>query len=63
MLTITITPTALWFKNLDGAMVDKVSAVVPLEISAKGGYCFKGEPTTLYKALLTLSYTYDIELM
>lgn len=63
MLHITITPTALWFTDLDGEMLDKITPYVDLEISHKGGYCVKGTPADLYKILVKLSYEFDIELM
>ena len=63
MLTITITPTMLTFKNLDEETANKLHDEVGLKWNEKGYYFVKGDGFHLYKMLLQLSYTYDIEII
>lgn len=62
MLTITITPTALYFRELSDELFLKFNKLYNLEESRKG-WCIKGTEAQLFKILLKLSYDYDIELM
>ena len=61
MLTITITPTMLTFKNLSDELHGELKEVYGMKFNGKDFY-IKGNPQDLYKILLQLSYTYDIEL-
>ena len=61
MLTITLTPTMLVFENLTDEIADSLKIDVELKVNEKG-YFIKGKPQELYKVLLQLTYTYDIEL-
>ena len=61
MLYITITPSALYFNHLSDDLHTAISQLYKLE-ECKKGHCIKGEPAELYKVLVKLSYTYDIEL-
>lgn len=65
MLTINITPTTLAFKHLDDEMFKKLKyeEKLDLEYSEKGYFFIKGTEKELYKTLLKLAYTYDIELV
>ena len=62
MLTIIITPTMITFKNLDDETANKVCDLISIKWCDKG-YYLKGDEAKLFKALLTLSYTYDIEIV
>lgn len=62
MMTITLTPSMLTFKDLDDNTAANLPAEFEVKWSEKGYYYVKGAPEQLYKLLLTLSYTYDIEL-
>ena len=62
MLTIVLTPTMLTFKNLDDEMANKLHDLINIKWGEKG-YYLKGSEQELFKALLTLSYTYDIEIV
>lgn len=62
MLNITLTPTMLVFENLDDETAEKLDVAVDVKINDKGQYYAKGNPMELYKVLLHLTYTYDIEL-
>ena len=63
MLTIVITPTALTFENLSKELFEVLTHREGLSLEAsKKGYKLEGRPEELYKVLLKLSYTYDIEL-
>lgn len=62
MLTVVLTPTMLTFKNLDEEMANKLYDLIGIKWGDKG-YYLQGNPETLFKALLTLSYTYDIEIV
>lgn len=62
MLTIVLTPTMLTFKNLDEETANKVYDLIGIKWGDKG-YYLKGNEHELFKALLTLSYTYDIEIV
>ena len=61
MLEITITPTALHFPSLSDEVYNKLRAEYVL-VESKKGYAITGSPHELFKVLLALSYTYDIEL-
>ena len=63
MLTILITPTMITFKNLTDEMQEKLNKEYPLELNKKGEIAIRGDEVKLYKALLKLSYTYDIEIV
>ena len=62
MLEITITPTMLTFKNLTDEMANKLHDAHNLKWSDKGYYYIQGNEKELFKTLLSLAYTYDIEL-
>lgn len=62
MLTITMTPTMLTFKDLPEEQANTFYDEFELKWSEKGYYYVKGTPEQLYKLLLKLSYDYDIEL-
>lgn len=62
MLTIVLTPTMLTFKNLDDEKANKLHDLIGIKWGDKG-YYLKGNESELFKALLTLSYTYDIEIV
>lgn len=62
MLTITITPTMLTFADLTEEQANALHDKLGLKWSRKGYYYKQGTPEELYKTLLDLSYTYDIEL-
>lgn len=62
MLTVVITPTMLTFKNLDEETANKVFDLIGIKWGDMG-YYLKGEPQELFKALLLLSYTYDLEIV
>ena len=61
MLDITITPAALYFNDLSNDLWYELHHKYKLE-ECKKGHIIKGEPAELYKILVKLSYTYDIEL-
>ena len=61
MLQITITPTKLYFNNLNDALYQELKQVISLLNDSKG-YYMEDTPQALYKTLLKLSYTYDIEI-
>lgn len=62
MLTITLTPTTVSFTNLTDEQAATLTGNYELKWSDKGYYYVKGKPEQLYKLLLDLTYTYDIEL-
>lgn len=64
MLSITITPTALIFTGLsDELFIDLAEKYKDFEFrNDKKGVAVLGKPAKLFKLLLDLSYTYDIEL-
>lgn len=62
-ITITLTPTMITFKELTDEMHLKLFDGYGLEHSPKGYYFIKGKPAELYKILLELSYTYDLEVI
>lgn len=62
-LQITITPTMLTFKELSDELANEVHDKIGIKWNEKGYYYLKGNPQDLYKALLTLSYTYDMEII
>lgn len=61
-IQITITPTMLAFKCLPDEIHQELSKVYNIEAHSKGYHFIKGSPQELYKVLLKLSYTYDIEI-
>ena len=63
MLTINITPTMLTFKHLTDEMANKLYDEIGIKWNEKGYYFIKGDEKELFKLLLKLSYTYDIELV
>lgn len=63
MLTIIITPTTLTFKNLSDELEQAIAEKLILTTDSKGNKCYKGNAEELYRALLVLSYTYDIEIV
>ena len=63
MLTITITPTMLTFKDLTDETANILNDAYGLEWCDKGYYFIKGNEKHLFKTLLKLSYDYDIELI
>ena len=63
MLTITLTPTMITFKDLDDETANTLYDTLEIKWSDKEYYYMKGTPEQLYKALLKLSYTYDIEMV
>lgn len=60
MLEITITPTMIVFTSLPDDLYSTISQQFDLE-ECKKGHCIKGTPAELYKHLLKLTYTYDLE--
>lgn len=64
MITINLTPTMLTIKDLTDEMFTKLMFVEKLKLKYddKGYYYIKGTGEELYKILLKLTYTYDIEL-
>lgn len=64
MITINLTPTMLTIKDLTDEMFAKLMFIEKLELKYddKGYYYIKGTEEELYKILLKLTYTYDIEL-
>lgn len=64
MLSITITPTALIFTELsDELFIDLAEKYKDFEFrNDEKGVAVLGKPAKLFKLLLDLSYTYDIEL-
>lgn len=63
MLTITITPTMLTFKDLSDSLANHLHAYIGIKWCDKGYYYLEGDEKLLYKTLLQLSYTYDIEIV
>jgi hypothetical protein len=61
MLEITLTPTLLAFRNLDDETANKLHDY-GLQWNDKNKYHIRGDEKTLFKILLKLSYTYDIEI-
>lgn len=62
-LQITMTPTMLSFKELPEELANNFYDDYELKWSTKSReYYISGTPENLYKALLKLSYTYDIEI-
>lgn len=61
MLSITITPTRLYFNNLTDELQINIETYVDLKHNSRGFYV-EGDEKQLYKILLKLAYTYDIEL-
>lgn len=62
-LTITLTPTMITFKHLPDELANKFYDDFEIQWNVKNGYYFKGSEKELYKVLLKLSYTYDIEII
>ena len=63
MLTITITPTMLTFKDLTDGLANRLHSEIGLKWCDKGYYFVEGDEKHLFKTLLKLSYTYDIEIV
>ena len=61
MLSIAITPTRLYFNNLTDELQINIETYVDLKRNSRGFYA-EGDEKQLYKILLKLAYTYDIEL-
>ena len=65
-LQISITPTMLIFQDLDHAKIQEMKSLMKnlpeFEYSEKGYFFIKGSEKELFKTLLNLSYTFDIEL-
>lgn len=61
MLNIKIEPDCLIFVKLSTELWEKFYKEYNLTV-CKGGHYVKGTPEELFKILLKLSYTYDIEL-
>lgn len=63
MLTIKVTPTAIYFKDLSNEIFSSLTEDLMLDLQkSPKGYCIVDEPKNLYKILVKISYTYDIEL-
>jgi len=62
MIKISIAPGSLFFVKLSPSVERVVRESYNLQWNGKRHF-IKGEPDELYKVLLTLSYTYDIELI
>lgn len=68
MLTIVLTPTMITFKEeLSDELANNICDAIPADAEMKwneqNGYFVKGNEKVLYKTLLKLSYTYDIEIV
>lgn len=61
MLTVTLTPSMLVFGDVPDDLVEGLKGDFELRSNDKG-YYIKGKPQELYKVLLQLTYTHDIEL-
>lgn len=62
-LSITISKTAIFFNSLPDEVYTAIKKHYPyLELTPKGNYAIFDKPDKLYKILLDLSYTYDIEI-
>lgn len=62
-LSITIGKTAIYFNNLPQEVYTAIKKHYPdLELTLKGNHVIYDKPDKLYKILLDLSYTYDIEI-
>ena len=61
-LQITLTPTMISFKHLPDELANKFYDDFDIKWNEKGYYYYKGSEKELYKILLNLSYTYDIEI-
>lgn len=64
MLTIIITPTTLNFPTLTDEQHTALKADFDVqEVNNGKGHKINGTPEQLFKIMLKLSYTYDIELI
>ncbi len=64
MLNITITPTAIYFNNLtDDLRTDIKKRYPDLTLTPKGKYAVIDKPEKLFRVILELSYTYDLEIV
>ena len=64
MLTIILTPTSLYFKELSDELYEKLKESLEFEWSDKRKmFYIQDKPEKLYKILLKLAYDYDIELI
>lgn len=61
-IQITLTPTTLVFKSLTETGHLHLIDELKLTYSDKDYFFLKGSEKELYKVLLNLSYTYDIEI-
>lgn len=62
MLVITITPTRMYFKDLNESMYNELIVNYDLKSNNKG-YYIENDPGKLYQTLLSLAYKYDIEII
>ena len=62
MLTVTLTPTMVTFKNLTDEQTENFPQEYELKWSNLGYFYVLAPPEKLYALLLKLTYTYDIEL-
>lgn len=64
MLSILITPTSLFFNDLPDDIYTVLVTKYSFDLVAyKDGHKLEGTPEQLFKALLKLSYNYDIEII
>lgn len=67
MLNITLSKSALYFRELDEKLYTEIKEVYPEIIAtqrnSKPAYIIEGKPEELYNILFKLSYKYDIEIM
>ena len=61
-LQITITPTMLTFHEVPDEVLVKLVERYVIDVNGKGRHYIKGTPEQLFKALLELSYSYDLEI-
>ena len=63
-MKITITPTSLYFEDLNEKQFEELKGGyhINIKIDNKGRYVLTDTPEKLFKTLLKLSYDYDIEL-
>ena len=64
MLNVTITGTAIYFKDLTDELQQVISKYYDLEYNEKKrAFYISDKPEKLYKILVKLSYDYDIEVV
>lgn len=62
-LQITITKSSIFFKDLPDEVYTAIKKHHPeLELTLKGNHAIYDKPEKLYKILIDLSYTYDLEI-